>query len=261
MRFRLKSGLSLRYRTRGIGPVILLLHPVGLRLEFWDHVVKELEAEFRLIALDTPGHGESDVPNTSFTLDDLVADVAEFLDVLAPEGAIAVGCSMGGMIVQGLAVAGGQRLRGAVIANTAHLRNDAGRAAMEQRAVDVARGMPAIVESTLARWFDADVQRTKPAMVAIARDWLEEADPIVHGWSWRAIKNLAYGEHLRSVTMPTLALAATNDQSTPVAAMHAMAAVLPNGSFREIATGHLAPLEDPIGFAAIVREFSRTLVE
>jgi len=60
MRFCLKSGLSLNYRTRGKGPVVVLLHPIGCRLEIWDGVIAELEDHCRPLAIDFRGHGQSD---------------------------------------------------------------------------------------------------------------------------------------------------------------------------------------------------------
>lgn len=259
MRFRLSNGLSIAYRTRGVGRTILLLHPVGLRGEFWDAVIRELENEFRLIAPDTRGHGDSDVPAGPFSLDDLATDFAELLRAVGQPPAIVVGCSMGGMAAQALACCAPELLRGFVIANTAHRRDDQGRATMEQRALQAEKGMPIVLNTTLSRWFDAPTLVGKPELVARARDWLLEADPVVHAHSWRAIRDLNYAERLKANRLPALAIAGLRDQSTPVAAMHAMARDIPHCAIREIDSGHLAPLEEPAAFAAILRDFAGKL--
>jgi 3-oxoadipate enol-lactonase len=255
MRFKLSNGLSIAYRTRGVGRTIVLLHPVGVRGAFWDDVVRELESDYRLIVPDARGHGDSDASSKPFDLDDLASDIAELLRAVGHPPAVVVGCSMGGMVAQAIACNAPDLVRGFVVANTAHRRDDQGRATMEQRALQAEKGMAIVLPTTLSRWFDAPTMVAKPELVARARDWLLEADPVIHAWSWRAIRGLNYSERLKSVPMPALAIAGLRDQSTPVSAMQAMAKDIPGCAYREIDSGHLAPLEEPVQFAALLREF------
>ena len=87
----------MHYGTRGSDGPVLLMHPVGLKGEFWREVVAELEGECRLIYPDFRGHGGSDASLAPFTLADLADDMAELLRALAGP-ALVVGCSMGGMV-------------------------------------------------------------------------------------------------------------------------------------------------------------------
>jgi 3-oxoadipate enol-lactonase len=238
---------------------MVLLHPVGLRGAFWNGVVAELEGAFRLIVPDARGHGDSDAPARPFTLEDLADDVAELIRAVGQPPTILVGCSMGGMTAQALAVRAPELLAGVVIANTAHRRNDQGRATMEARAQAALQGMPATLKTTLTRWFDADVQALRPDLVLQARDWLLEADPVVHCWAWRAIRDLNHAEELGRLKIPALAIAGLHDQSTPVTAVKEMATAIPNCDYREMTTGHLAPFEAPAEFAAHLRDFARNL--
>lgn len=255
MRIRTSSGLSMAYVTQGAGRTIVLLHPVGLRGAFWRPVMDELKNEFRLIAPDFRGHGDSDAPMTPFGLDDLADDVADLVQAVGRGPTIVCGCSMGGMVAQAISVRRPDLVAGIVIANTAHRRTDESRATMEQRAVAAESGMPNVLRTTLSRWFDADLQISRPELVAQARDWLLDNDPVVHAWSWRAIKGLAYAEQLKSLASPSLVVAGSRDQSTPVAAMKDLAETLPNSTYRELDTGHLAPFENPASFAHLLRDF------
>ncbi|MDB5531909.1 MAG: alpha/beta hydrolase fold protein [Hyphomicrobiales bacterium] len=255
MFFKLSSGLRLHYTTRGAGRSVVLLHPVGLDGSFWDGVVGALEADCRLICIDARGHGQSDVPAEPFTLDDLAGDVIELVRAVGQPPAVAVGCSMGGMVAQALGVTAPELFAGVVIANTAHLRNDQGRATMEMRAKEAEKGMPRVLATTLSRWFDPATQLARPELVVKARDWLLAADPVMHASAWRAIRDLNYAERLKHLRMPALAIAGTRDQSTPVAAMKAMAQAIPGCAYEEIDTGHLAPLEQPARFADLLRAF------
>lgn len=256
MRFRLASGATLNYRTRGAGRVVVLMHPIGCRLEIWDDVIAELEGRCRAIAVDFRGHGGSDTDGRPFSLGDLAGDVVELVRAVASPPVVVVGCSMGGMVAQAIAVEAPDVVSGVVIANTGHARTDAAREMLEGRAKAAANGMPGVIETTLDRWFNETFKRAEPGKVALARRWLEEDDPVVHSHGWRAIRDLNYADRLALVETPALAIAGTEDQSASVDVVKAVAAAMKNCSYREIAgAGHLSPLEQPKEFARLLIEF------
>ena len=258
MRLRLKNGLAIGYKTRGAGAPIVLIPSIGCPKDMWDGVMAELEGHYRVIAMEVRGHGESDVPTGPFTMDDLADDVIEFVRALCGgRKAIVGGCSLGGQISQGVGVKAPELLAGIVISNTGYLRNDKIRDIMEARAVAAEKGMPAGVWTTLNRWFDEAYQKAHPEHVVLAHDWLVNADPMVHAWSWRAIKGLAYAEQLKALKVPALAIAGGHDQSSASSEVEAMAKAIPNCTFRECkGAGHLSPLEQPREYAGYVKEFA-----
>ena len=257
MRFRLKNGLSIGYKTRGHGPTIVLIPAIGCLKEMWDPVIAELEDSYRCIAMEVRGHGESDVPGQPFDMDDLSDDVIELVRAIGGGKAIVGGCSMGGQIAQGVGVKAPDLLYGIFISNTGYLRNDKGREVMEGRAKAAEMGMPGPVWTTLNRWFSAEYQQAHPEHVSLAHNWLINADPIVHAWSWRAIKNLGYAERLKSLKVPALAISGTLDQSSGPAEVEAMSKAIPNCSYRDCkGAGHLSPIEQPRAYAGFLKEFA-----
>lgn len=257
MRIRLKSGLSIRYKTSGAGRTVLLLHPVGVRAEFWDGVAALLASEFRIIAADTRGHGESDAPTRPFTLEDCADDFSELLEAVGRPPALVAGCSMGGMIAQGIAARRPDLVAGLVNANTVHKRAAQSLPVFDKRAADALQGMDGVLRTTLSRWFDAQACYEVPEAVVFARKCLQEADPVVHSWSWLAIRDLNFADGLRRSGVPCLALAGLRDQATALEGMKDMATDVPGCEYREIDAGHMAPLESSVEFAAIVRDFAR----
>lgn len=254
MRFRLKSGLALGYKTRGAGPIVALVPPIGCPKEFWDPVISVLQDRCRLIAIDVRGHGESDVPSSPFTLDDCAGDLIELLRSLGDgRKTIVAGCSMGAMVAMGAAVHAPDLICGLLASNT-HQRDATGQAIIAARAEACRNGMASTVEATLDRWFNAPYQQAHPEHVALARGWLANADPIVHSWSWRAIHGLDYAARLRPLSIPKLVVGGEADQSSSVAEVRHFANVIGAG-FRQIASaGHLTPLEQPKAYAACLCE-------
>ncbi len=262
MRFRLSNGLAVGYKTCGAGPTIVLIPAIGCPKEFWDPVMAQLKTSYRVIAMEVRGHGESDVPAAPFTIDDLADDVIELLRAVGGGRAIVGGCSMGGQIAQGVGVKAPDLLYGIFISNTGHLRDDTIREVMEGRAIAAEKGMPMELWTTLNRWFNEAYQKAHPEHVMLAHGWLSNADPIVHAWSWRAIKGLDYAERLRSLTVPALAIAGENDQSSGPAEVEEMARWLPHCDYRLCAgAGHLSPVEQPQTYAGFIKEFADRVVD
>ncbi|RDE09051.1 alpha/beta fold hydrolase [Pelagibacterium lacus] len=257
MQIETTSGLRLHYETRGAGPVIVLLHPVGLRGAFWKPVVERLSDRFRLVYPDLRGHGGSDVPTTDFTLSDMARDVIDLIGAVGEPPAVVCGCSLGGMLAQSIALAAPELVGGLVIAGAGFTRDAAGRKAVLARAEAARRGMPDVLETTLDRWFTDEVERADPMMVGMVRAWLLEDDPVVHARCWQAMAGLDHADRLASIGAPTLVVAATADQSVPVATLKDLASRIPGARYGEIeGAGHLAPLERPKDFAAILGDFA-----
>ncbi|RYG88479.1 MAG: alpha/beta fold hydrolase, partial [Alphaproteobacteria bacterium] len=241
---------------RGHGPGLVLLHPVGLDASFWDDVAVLLSTTHRIIAVDLPGHGDSDVPAPSPGLADLARDVAELTEVIGLPPVTVIGCSLGGMVAQAMALDRPDHVAALVLANTSHDRDQASRNALHQRAARARPGMSAIIDETLERWFDEGFRSAYPERVSMMRAKLERADSVVHAWMWQAIADLDHGDRLRTVTQPSLVVSGTNDRSVPAAATAALAAVLPFATRAEVqGAGHLTPFERPQEFADIVRIF------
>jgi 3-oxoadipate enol-lactonase len=260
MRFRLKSGLTLRYKTRGMGPTIVLMHPVAMRAEFWDPVAAELEDEFRLIAIDTRGHGESDVPDKPFSLDDLTGDVIELVRAVGSPPCVMVGCSMGVMIANWVAVKAPELVRALVLSNATHTRTEQGRVALQQRADAALKGMPAVLEGTLSRWFSPQYMALNADVVAEVRRWFLDNDPVVHSWSWLSMRDRDYGDKLQKIQVPVLAIAGSQDDTATPAIVRDMSKLFPRGSFYLMeGVGHFAPLEKPQLYARILRDFIKGL--
>ncbi|MFF8958753.1 alpha/beta fold hydrolase [Streptomyces sp. NPDC014894] len=86
------EGRRIAYRDTGGGPPLVLLHGGFLDHRMWDDQIPALAAEYRVIAPDARGHGESSNANGPFRPTDDVADLLRGLDT-GP--AILVGLSMG----------------------------------------------------------------------------------------------------------------------------------------------------------------------
>ena len=112
------NGAAVRYRRRGDGRAVVLLHPLRMQLEYFDPVCSDLgDADAELIAVDLPGHGHSRAPAADYTASYFTNAVEALLDNLNVADAIVVGESIGASIGLGLAARHCSRVAGIVALN------------------------------------------------------------------------------------------------------------------------------------------------
>src|SRR4029079_18257839 len=92
------GGNRLRYIKSGTGPALVLLHTLRTQLDLFEKVVPELSKHFTVYALDYPGHGYSDIPQTRYDAAFFTAAVEGFLDKLDFRDVTLAGVSIGGSI-------------------------------------------------------------------------------------------------------------------------------------------------------------------
>ncbi|MBI3068484.1 MAG: alpha/beta fold hydrolase [Betaproteobacteria bacterium] len=83
------------YLWEGRGPTVVMLHPSGGYARIWERVVPYLLPDFRVIALDQRGHGDTDRPARGYAGEDFAQDLEQFLDTLRLDRVVLVGHSLG----------------------------------------------------------------------------------------------------------------------------------------------------------------------
>ena len=100
------NGLNIHYLDRG-GPStknLLLVHGQGGNAYNWDHIARALHDEFRVIAIDQRGHGDSDHTWEGYGVAQFGSDLAEFVEKVGIAPCDYVGLSLGAR--NGIAYAG-----------------------------------------------------------------------------------------------------------------------------------------------------------
>lgn len=86
------------YKVTGDGHPIVFIHGGGLESSSWNSQTTFFSKRYRVIAYDIRGHGRSQVPESSYSIDDCVEDLNQLLDHLAVRRTYLAGFSMGGNI-------------------------------------------------------------------------------------------------------------------------------------------------------------------
>ena len=97
-------------------PPMVLLHGMRDSARSWDTFAHSLKDEFRVIALDSRGHGDSDWADSGgYTFKHHVSDVETLFESLDLDGAVVVGHSAGGRYAWAYAVAHPHRVRALIV--------------------------------------------------------------------------------------------------------------------------------------------------
>lgn len=118
-------GIRIHYYTLGPenGPTVVLVHGLGGRAEDWEKLAPYLaRAGYRVYLPDLPGFGQSEKPpNFSYSVTDQSKIVVGFLDALGLKQVDLGGWSMGGWIVQLVAISHPDRVRRLMLFDSAGL--------------------------------------------------------------------------------------------------------------------------------------------
>ena len=108
------------YIESGTGFPLLLLHGNGENLHYFDHQIPAFAPYYRVIAVDTRGHGDSPRGTAPFTIAQFAEDLRNLLDRLRIRQAHLLGFSDGGNIALAFALRHPERIA-SLILNGANL--------------------------------------------------------------------------------------------------------------------------------------------
>lgn len=245
----------------GKGPCVVLSHALGCDLGMWEEVAKILEQSWTVLRYDHRGHGASPAQAGAFTIEDLADDAAALIRTECGASRVHfVGLSMGGMTAQALAARHPALVSSITVANAACQYDDAARAMWQARIETVrARGMAAISEGALQRWFtDAFLHDEAGGGTLRARRMraqLESMSPEAYASACAAVAGIDLEAGNARISCPALVIAGSLDAATPPALSETIARSIPGARLESIAAAHLSAVEQPQAFAGLLTRF------
>ncbi len=240
----------------GTGRPLLALHGHMSEGASFATVAAELAPEWRIIAPDQRGHGESDRA-ADYSREGYLADIAALLDHLGLDRVVMMGHSLGGINAYHFAARHPERVTAFIDADgpvVLGLEEGPSPLAFLQRLPYQAPTREALVEALgeVAPFF-ADALRENPdgtwRLPFHPQDMLasEEGNRGDHWAVWLA------------GTCPALLIRGTRGGVIPAEQARDMVARRPNTRLAELPTDHFVYAADPTGFAGAVREFLHSL--
>ena len=253
--------IELFYMEAGAGDPLVLVMGFGGDHLAWGLQIPAFAAQYRVIAFDNRGVGQTDAPDLPYTTALMADDTVGLLDALGIARAHVCGVSMGGMIAQEIALRHPERVRTLQLHATM-ARPDAYMHALSET---WGRLRPRMEREewlrTLALWLFAPLTFAERAefVELVLQNALANPYPqsLVgfrrQGEAVRAHDTL---ERLDRLRCPTLVSVADQDILVPPRFSHTIASRVPGAELKTIAdAGHAYMWENPDAFNAMCLEF------
>ena len=257
------NGIRMNYELSGKkgAPVVALSHSLSSNLLMWNPQMDALNPYFQVLRYDTRGHGATDAPPGSYTLELLAEDVIGLLDALDVDRVHFVGLSMGGMIGQCLGLNHPHRLKSLVLCDTASIVPAEAQPAWQERLDKVRKkGMEALSEETMERWFTPAFLRQNPPMVKRIREQILATPAPGYIGCVEAIRRLNYLDRISGIKIPTLIMVGEEDPGTPVSASEAMHERITDSQLVVLPSArHLSNVEQTEAFNPALLKFLKDL--
>lgn len=255
------NGITMHCEMEGpeSAPVVTLCHSLATDLSMWDPQAAVLKSGYRVLRYDARGHGGTDAPEGPYTLEQLAEDARALLKALGIPKTHFMGISMGGMIGQVLALEDPGMLQSLILCDTSSRIPEEALPLWEERiGLAQQRGMDALVESTIERWFTASFRRKPMPALDRIRDMIRTTPVKGYVGCSRAIMRLNLTERLREITLPAFIVVGEEDPGTPVAASQVIHEQIKGSGLVILkSAAHLSNIEQQDAFNTAVVGFLR----
>jgi 3-oxoadipate enol-lactonase len=235
-------------------PTILLIHPLGADLTFWNDCIACWGPDVSTLACDLRSAGRSPGSPVPVTIEQHVADLEVLCLELGIGSIVLVGCAIGAMIATRYAATHSDVTQALVLVSPTPKTTPMAAKMLADRAELVSlSGLPSILPDAIDKAFEQQVKGTIYQHY-FQRFVAQNADAYVQ--SIRGILNADVTADLQSIQCPTLVLGAGHDLLLPPALSLQVHEMVKNSEF-DIMTeaAHFAPLQHPERFAERVSSF------
>jgi len=231
------NGIKIWYAEFGEGPPVILLHGGLANAAYWGNQVPVLSKHYRVILMDSRGHGRSSRDARPFGYDLMAGDVLGLMDFLAIQRAAIVGWSDGAILGLDIAIHHPERLSRlfAFAANSDP------------------SGLKDSSQSPVFNRFIARAGREYAELSPTSGGYDSFLDDINHMW---ATEPNFTAEALRSINLPVWIVDGDHDEAIKLENTRFMAGAIPNARLvMEADVSHFAFLQNPERFNADVLAF------
>lgn len=248
------SQLNVEVIGQGSGPALVLLHPWGGNIRFWDECLSYWLPRYRMLAYDRRGSGRSPNPMRFYNLEDHARDLEELRRKIGWEQIIPVGVAVGALIAAIYTAKNLNRVPALVLCDPALATGPLSRKIVEERVALVRQGgIEAILPGAVDRAFHG--------LPKNHRYWrylelFRQNDPVGYEKSGLGFLDVDLAPILPQIHCPVLVAAGEFDVLFPPEEAKRVSESLPQATFQVIPhAAHFPPFQAPETFAALVDHF------
>lgn len=237
---------------------VILIHAYPLNKNMWADQIEKLKDDYRVLALDIRGFGKSEL-KTPYTLENIVDDVIDLMDIKKINKAIIAGLSMGGFVALRAIERNPERFQALILADTKSEPDS------DESKLKRYKGLVEIDKEGVNKFTDTFINN------ALSKETITEKPKVFIQVSSIAKENKKAGvtagmlaltsrtdttAGLSKIKVPTLVIQGEFDTVIPMNAAVALNEKIKGSKLVIIPrVGHLSNLEDPEAFNRALIEF------
>jgi len=240
-------------------PTVIFIHGFPLNRSMWDMQIEALKENYRVIAYDIRGHGNSEPGIDEFFIELFVNDLLRFMKKLGIEKSILCGLSMGGYIALNAVLRYPDRFDGLILNDTQCIADAP--EVKENRCQAIIR----IMKNGVEQYADEIIKNLfAPESFTNKKNVIVEVKKMIVSITKQSLCNTLHAlaerketcDQLPEINIPVLIMVGIEDKITPIAAAQQMHEKILNSKLEIIQhAGHLSNLENPTAFNAHLVNF------
>jgi 3-oxoadipate enol-lactonase len=235
----------------------------GLLFSAWMFAaqIEELRADYRCVAIDWRGQGDSPPASSGYDMDTLAGDAIALIEQVVGEPVHYVGLSMGGFVGQRIAARRPELVRSLILLDTSAEPEDRSNAIQDRLLATVYRyiGIGPVRRPVEKIMFGAPF-RADPRSKAIIDEWVETLARCDRDGIRRAVLGVATRkgvvDEVSAIKAPTLVAVGEYDSPTPPKRARRIAELVPGARLELIKnSGHSSTIEQPEAVTQLIASF------
>lgn len=244
-------------------PVIIFIHGFPFNKSMWKQQVEALKDNYRVIAYDVRGHGNSDAGAVDFSIDLHANDLICLMDALKIDKAMLCGLSMGGYIALNAIENYPDRFDALILSDTTCLADTPEAKEKRIKTIDSIKkdGVEKFAEKSIKNLFAPESLEAKKKEIAAVREMIESTTEESICKTLRAFyERKETCSKLPDINVPVLIMVGKEDKITPPSAAQMMHEKIEDSMLKIIEhAAHLSNIENPLEFNNQLEEFVPTV--
>jgi 3-oxoadipate enol-lactonase len=235
---------------------LVFVNSLGTDFRIWRDVVEHMSPTYNIVLHDMRGHGLSTLGTAPHKIETHSQDVAALLDMLKVKSAIAVGLSIGGLIVQSLYHLRPDLVSKLVISNSA-VKIGTEQSWGQRISAVHNNGIEGLADNIMKMWFSPEFHQRAPEKLSLYRTMLARTHPAGYLACCEALRDADFTSLAAKIDVPTLFVGGDNDGSTPPALVESSSRLVHGSRFELIAgAAHIPCIEKPKDYSQLLRNFA-----
>ncbi|MEO5945453.1 MAG: alpha/beta fold hydrolase [Chitinophagaceae bacterium] len=255
------NDISVSYNDSGSdnSKAIIFIHGFPFNKSMWDKQAAALKGNYRVIAYDVRGHGNTNAGDGIFSIDLFVADLIGLMDNLKLDKVVLCGLSMGGYIALKAIEKFPERFEALVLSDTQCAADTEEGKAKRLKTIEHIKeiSVEEFADESINNLFAPESFLTKKDVIAAVREMIVNTSKLSLMNTLLAISERANScSKLQEINVPVLIMVGKEDIITPPATAWLMHGEIKQSKLTIIEhAGHLANLENPYEFNYQLKSF------